>query len=112
MITGEDPQKVDQLLKWNGDCVTEKLVAHLKRKGYETYQVGLREVPRYQRPYNWSAPSITPEHVVLFGSVTNPGEASWFLVNQGVVWHNFERYTTSPLFQLCNPADDVLLLRK
>lgn len=112
MITGEDPNKVDDKLKWRGDCKTERMIEHLKKKGFDVAELGPRSVCNSLTNSGWMTPTLSDEHVVLFGAMTDRDDASWFIFHQGVVWHNFEKWTDSPLFLLRNPAEDVLLIRK
>lgn len=112
MITGEHPAKVDEKLGWRGDCKTGRLVRHLTKKKFELAPLGPRTVCNSLESFWWNNATLTDDHVVLFGAMTDKVDASWFIFHQGVVWHNFERWTDSPLFLLRNPAEDVLLIRR
>jgi hypothetical protein len=112
MITGEEPNRVDDKLRWRGDCKTDLLIRHLTKKGFEVAELGPRSVSDSRGEGDWQWVTLTDEHVVLFGAMTDRLEASWFLFWKGVVYHNFENWTNSPLFLLRNPAEDVLLIRK
>lgn len=112
MVTGEDPNKVDKKLKWKDDAKTYKMVAHLRNKGYDVMRLGPRTVSDSLSCCAWSNQTLTEDHVLLFGCMTDAEEASWFLFHQDTIWHNFQKWTASPLFLLRNPADDVLLIRK
>lgn len=112
MITGEDPNKVDKKLKWKDDARTGKMVRHLESRGYDVMRLGPRTVSDSRHCCAWSNPTLTEDHVLLLGCMTDAEEASWFLFHQEIIWHNFQRWTDSPLFLLRNPAEDVLLIRK
>ena len=112
MITGESPCRVDDRLKWKGDCKTGVMVKHLQKKGFDVMPLGPRTVCNSLIGYQWNKPTLTNDHVILLGCMTDRDDASWFIFHQGVIWHNFERWTDSPLFLLRNPAEDVLLIRE
>lgn len=112
MITGEDPNTVDKKLGWKGDCKTGVMIRHLQKKGFDVAEIGPRTVSDSLKCCAWSSRTLTNDHVILFGAMTDAEEASWFLFHQGVIWHNFEKWTDSPLFLLRNPSEDTLLIRK
>lgn len=112
MLTGEHPETVDRKARWGGDCKTEIMIRMLKKRGFETMQLSPRTVCNTLFGSRYAEATLTDEHIILFGSMTDRLDASWFLFTAGAVWHNFERWTDSPLFLLRNPAEDVLLIRK
>jgi hypothetical protein len=112
MLTGERPAVVDRKAKWGGDCKTGIMIRMLEKRKFDVMPLSPRTVCNTLFGANYANPTLTDEHIILFGSMTDRLDASWFLFHAGAVWHNFERWTDSPLFLLCNPAEDVLLIRK
>lgn len=112
MITGEAPIKIDRKMKWSEDATTGKMIRCLESKGFDVMKVGLRAVSDSRQCCAWNNESLTEEHLLLIGAMTDAKEASWFLLHQGIVWHNFSRWSNSPLFLLNNAPEDVLLIRK
>lgn len=112
MLTGESPESVDRKAKWGGDCKTETMIRMLNKRGFDVMPLSPRTVCNTLFGAGYTNPTLTDEHIILFGSMTDRVDASWFLFHAGAIWHNFERWTDSPLFLLRNPAEDVLLIRK
>lgn len=112
ILTGEVPERVDTTLKWRPDCTTEKMVRHLRKKKFDVLNITPQLITSNLARWQWLDDTITDDHVLIFNAETNSDEASWFIFYHGTIWHNFEKWTDSPLFLLRNPPQDILLLRK
>lgn len=104
LLTGENPLDIPQREHW----ADRFMIAHLRERGFEVLKLTQRNVTNFEFANVYP---ITDDHVILACMKFRRGEASWAVIYNKMMFHNFE-ITTMETYELFNhPIITVYLVR-
>lgn len=113
LITGLSPVEIERRLpRSQRHWSTGAAAAFLRKNGWKTALLNPRSISDSLSSFHWDDQTLNNNHLLLMNCMTSRFEASWFLFENGKVWHNFSVESTGPLFLLRRPLQDAVLLRK
>lgn len=113
LVTGLDPAYIESRLPrtqlhWS----TRSAAKFLNRCGWKTLILPPKGIVSTLNEFTWDNATLSPQHLVMVNCYTSAKEASWFLVENGRVWHNFYIEPAGPLFLLRRPLQDAIFLKR
>jgi hypothetical protein len=103
LLTGENPLSLPRKKDWTRGFMTR----FLEDRGFLLVRLTPRNVTRRKDP----AYPITSRHVVLVSIRLMTNEASWAVIHDGRMYHNFEISIFKPYELLNHPVEDAYLVK-
>lgn len=106
LITGIPPFDALKLLKNKVDVQDKAIIKLLKTCNFKVARINKSAVTNF----SYLASPIKPYHVILISCLLFKGEASWFVLWQNIMYHNFEPKNLSKLEFLNSPIVSCYLI--
>jgi len=107
MITGENPQAIEKVLKtrhWG----TVAFKNFLKKWGFQIQNITVNSVTNVY----WERTPLNKEHLIVLNCHMDTRQASWLVTHKGKLYHNFETQPFYGLFLINKPIQDCFLVYK
>lgn len=102
LLTGEKPWKIKYRHHWPD----EFLLKFLRKKGWNSHKITKYNVTKSKK-VSWP---IDENHIVLFSFCTVRDEASWAVLHNNLIYHNFEITVCRPMEFLNRPILSAYVL--